>query len=118
MKVKAYIAGPYSGPDVCENVRNAIMTSDLLIDAGLAPFCPHLMHYQNIITPRSYQEWMSQCFEWISVCNCLIRLPGDSPGADQEVDYAKQCGLRIYYHLHDCIAAESIPNLNLCEGGP
>lgn len=118
MKVKCYIAGPYSDGDVGQNVRNAMLTADRLMDAGIAPYCPHLSHYQHILNPRPYAEWMSLCFEWISTCNCLLRLPGDSAGSDLEVDYAKQCGLRIYYHLHDCIAAESIPASAICEGGP
>lgn len=118
MKVKVYIAGPYSGGNVGENVRNAMLTADRIMDAGLIPYCPHLSHFQHILNPRPYSEWMAICLEWISTCNCLLRLPGDSPGADAEVEYAKQCGLRVYYHLHDLLSSESIPDLNLCEGGP
>lgn len=118
MKVKCFISGPYSQGNINENVRNAMMTFDRLVDAGLAPFIPHLYHYQDIMSPRDYNTWLSLTIEWINVCNCLIRLPGDSAGADLEVEIAKQHGLRIYHHLHDCIAAESIPAITYdCEGG-
>lgn len=119
MRVKVYIAGPYSSGDVGENVHNAMLTADRILDAGLIPYCPHLWHYQHIMTPRPQSEWLGLVMEWISMCNCIIRMPGDSAGADLEVDYAKQCGLRVYHHLHDLLAAETIPAVPSydCEGG-
>ena len=38
-------------------------------------------------------------------CDAVLRIPGDSKGADQDVEIAKQRGLSIYYHL------DEIPNV-------
>jgi hypothetical protein len=119
MKVKVYIAGPYTNVDVGTNVHNAMIAFDRLMDAGLVPFCPHWAHYQHIMSPRVYDEWLEYTMEWISICNCIVRLPGDSEGADREVELAKIMGLRVYHHIHDCIAAETIPMITHydTEGG-
>jgi hypothetical protein len=37
-------------------------------------------------------------------CDAILRIPGASKGADQDVEIAKQRGLKVYYHL------DEIPN--------
>lgn len=34
-------------------------------------------------------------------CDAVLRLPGESKGADQDVQIAKDLGLKIYYKLED-----------------
>ncbi len=38
-------------------------------------------------------------------CDAVLRLPGDSKGADQDVAIAKDRGLPVYYRLEDVPAA-------------
>jgi len=38
-------------------------------------------------------------------CHVVLRLPGESTGADNDVKVARQLGLNIYYRLEDIIAA-------------
>jgi len=39
-------------------------------------------------------------------CDAILRIPGDSKGADQDVEIAKQRGLKIYYNLNEIPNAE------------
>ena len=37
----------------------------------------------------------------LSMCDAVLRLPGDSNGADNDVRMAREWGLPIYYRLED-----------------
>ena len=45
---------------------------------------------------RDWTIWMAIDLELLSKCDALIRLPGDSKGADIEVDYAMANGIPVY----------------------
>lgn len=34
-------------------------------------------------------------------CDAILRIPGDSKGADQDVKIAKERGLKIYFHINE-----------------
>jgi hypothetical protein len=91
-----YVAAPYSKGDVEENVRVAITAAHTLMDAGYAPYCPHLSHYMHLQRPRDYEDWMALDFVWLTACNALVRLPGESSGADREVEFAKGYGIPVF----------------------
>ena len=102
-KIKVYIASPYTKGDVARNVFKALDMADILLDYGFVPFSPLLTHFQHIMFPRDYQEWLSYDMEWLNVCDCLLRLPGESNGADLEVAKAKEIGLPVFYELKDLL---------------
>jgi hypothetical protein len=54
-----------------------------------------------LVAPRPYQDWLNLDFEWLKVCDCVLRLEGESKGADQEVELAKSLGIRIVYNIND-----------------
>ena len=93
---KIYIAGPYSRPDPVVNVRAAIVVADELCAAGFVPFVPHLSHLWHLIAPKEYQTWLAYDLHWLSVCDAVIRLPGESPGADRECESARILGLPVF----------------------
>jgi hypothetical protein len=37
--------------------------------------------------------------EWLAVCDCVLRLPGESKGADAEVKFAQEIGKPVYYSI-------------------
>lgn len=106
MKKKAYVSGPYTKGDPCVNVHNAVMASNKLMDAGFVVFCPHLSHFWHSMTPRPYEDWMEIDLAFLPACDFLIRLPGDSKGADIEVAEARKAGLRVYYSMEDLLKNE------------
>ena len=99
--IKVYIASPYTKGDIALNVRKSLDVSDDLIQEGFAPFTPLLSHFQHIVHPRSYDEWMKLDLEWVSVCDCLLRLEGESSGADIEVQKAKLLQIPVFYSFEE-----------------
>jgi hypothetical protein len=95
-----YIAGPYSAdPDLC--TKRAIDAGHAVMDLGMCPIVPHLSHFMHMQRNRPYEEWMSIDFEYITTADFLWRLPGDSPGADREVELAKKLGIPVVSSLED-----------------
>jgi len=94
---RVYIAGPYTQGDPVVNVRRAVHVADALLDAGLLPFVPHLSHLWHLIHPRPYEDWLAYDLGWLAACDVLLRLPGESKGADVEVQKARRLGLPVFY---------------------
>lgn len=94
--MRIYIAGPYTKGDVAINVRNAIFAGNYVALLGHFPFIPHLSHFWHVVAPNEYDFWMRQDEEWLKVCDAILRLEGESAGADQEVRIAKELGLKVY----------------------
>jgi len=96
--IKVYIASPYTIGDVAVNVKRQIDMADRLMEKGFAPFAPLYSHFQHMVHPRPYQQWLEIDLEWIKVCDCVLRLDGESSGADKEVEFAKKIGKPVYYY--------------------
>lgn len=94
-----YIAGPYTKGVIATNIRNAIHAADMVRELGHVPFVPHLTHLWDIVSPRSYESWLDYDFHWLKKCDRLIRLDGESPGADREVVFAHENGIPVYAGL-------------------
>lgn len=96
-RTRVYIAGPYTGGDVAQNVARAMDVADELLSAGFAPFCPHLSHFLHLHHPHEYETWMDLDMAWLAACDVVLRLPGVSPGADREVAEAHEIGIPVVY---------------------
>ena len=103
-KTRVYVAGPYTQGDPAVNVRNAIQAGDDLMTAGYAVFIPHLSHFQHLLFPGPYQDWIDHDNEWVPACDAVLRLPGDSPGADKEVELAEHLGLPVFGSVKELCA--------------
>jgi hypothetical protein len=97
--IKIFISSPYSLGDVAINVKRQIDVADELINLGFAPYVPLLSHFQHLMRPRSQEDWERLDLEWINQCDCLLRLDGNSKGADIEVEYAKNCEVPVFYDI-------------------
>lgn len=102
--VRIYVAGPMSGSGKMEeNVRNAIAAADALVAIGLFPYVPHLTHFWNKISPHAYEEWLDMDLKWLAVCDAVLRLPGESPGAERETREAKRLGIPIFHSFDEIV---------------
>ena len=102
-KIKVYIASPYSLGDVAVNVRDQIITANTLMTLGYVPFVPLLSHFRHMMFPRNYVEWLNYAMEWIPVCDCMLRLPGKSKGADEEVALAVKLNIPVFHLIHEIV---------------
>lgn len=88
---KIYIAAPlYSSGDVEENMRKVCMFASVLRAYNFVPFVPHLNHYWNKISWWPEAEWLMWDLIWLSECDAIVRLEGESKGGDLEIAYARR----------------------------
>ena len=101
--IKVYIASPYTLGDIAVNVKLQIDTVDELMDLGFAPFAPLYSHFQHMVHPRSYKDWIDVDLEWVKACDCVLRIGGESKGAEGEVLLAKQLDKPVFYDIESLV---------------
>jgi hypothetical protein len=107
VKTIVYIASPYTKGDVAVNVRASLKVADELANLGYLPIAPLLSHFWHLMFPHPYEFWTELDLEWILHCDCLLRLPGESRGADKEVGFAAMHNLPVYYDLIELVLNQS-----------
>lgn len=50
-----------------------------------------------------YEDWYEQDLAWVAVSNAVLRLPGESTGADKEVEFATANGIPVFHDLKELI---------------
>lgn len=102
---RVYVAGPYTAdPAAC--TAAAIEAGNAVLDAGHAPFVPHLAHYwETLHGPRHYEDWMRIDLAWLTAADAVLRLPGESSGADRETQLAEALGIPVHHSLDDLLAS-------------
>jgi len=102
---RIYVAGPLSR-DPLGGTRAAVLAASRLMDAGHTPYVPHLSVLWEMISPRPYEDWIRMGLAWVAQCDALVRLPGESPGADREVAEARRLGLPLFEGVDAFLAAQ------------
>jgi len=98
-KITVYIASPYTKGDIAVNVKRQLDCVDVLMDLGFVPYAPLYSHFQHLVHPRPYQDWIDIDLVWVEICDCLLRLPGDSSGADNEIKWAEDLRKPVFYSI-------------------
>jgi len=100
-KARVYIAGPMTGGTgmnfSMKKIHEAIEAHFTLIEAGYAPHCPHLTVFCEFMQPNriTYEQWLELDECYIKDSDYVLRIPGKSPGADRECEYARSLGIPI-----------------------
>lgn len=102
-KIKVYVAAPYRKGDVVINVRKAIDAGETLVHHGFIPFVPHLTHFWHLVHSHDPEYWYSYDNYWLDCCDCLLRLPGESKGADDEMQRMLAQGKLVFLDLPSLI---------------
>lgn len=103
-KPMIYIAGPLRTgemPDV--GIRNALAYAEELMHYGFTPVVPHLHWFWNLLHLKTEETWLAHDFQIIMRCDALLRIPGASGGADQEVDFAIEIGRPVFTDINKLI---------------
>lgn len=99
---RVYIAGPYSSePWAC--THRAMELATAVLDAGYAPLLPHLTHFWHTSFPRAYEDWLELDLAWVAVAQAVLRIPGDSRGADREVALAESLSISVFHSLDELV---------------
>jgi hypothetical protein len=100
-----YIAGPLTVGGELRNVYRAIHAAERMRKLGLIPVVPHLFAFWDIVAPGAdYAEWLALDLKFLEKCDLVLRLPGESKGADVEVERAMALGLRVFTEESDVYA--------------
>lgn len=99
--MKIYIASPYTSGDTLQNVHRQIEAAEQLRAAGHLPFWPLHSHYWHELFPHDWKFWMDMDLEWIPHMDAVLRLPGESLGADMEVERAKDLRLPVFCSVEE-----------------
>jgi hypothetical protein len=104
-----YVSGPISKGDLAHNIQQGRDATIELMKAGYAVLLPHLTCFLESDTPChesgfAHDVWMENDLPWVAVSHALLRLPGESKGADQETSLAKQLGIPVYTSMTNLLA--------------
>lgn len=101
--IKVFLSSAYTKGRMNNNLFEHFDMGNKLIDAGFAPFIPLLNHYMEIHKLRDDKTWLSIDLEWLAQSDAVLRIPGDSDGADGEVARAEELGIPVFYTLESLI---------------
>ena len=97
LRQRIYISGPLtSSGNVLDNLARAMDAARALVAAGFAPFCPHLTYHVDPGETIPHATWMEIELPWGTVADGVLRLPGESLGADLEVEQAERLGIPVF----------------------
>ena len=100
MRPKVYVSGPLtSSGNVLENIEVAMAATRQLIAAGFALFCPHLTYHVDPAEEIPHSTWMEIELPWLRAADAVLRLPGESVGADIEVRHATAIGIPVFQSI-------------------
>lgn len=127
--LRVYIASAITQGDLAENVNRAVAAGVDLMTRGFAPIIPHLTVFtarpcsrvtslrdahepQTVMAVGTaaghdsvpYQTWIAVGRAHVAGCHAVLRLPGHSPGADEECGEAARLGLPVFTKVEDLVA--------------
>jgi hypothetical protein len=111
-KPTVYIASPYSKGDPAINAHFQCRIFDqLLTDGKVLPVAPLWSHFQHVLFPRPYQDWIDYDQSMLKLYDCCLRLAAtilelgyvkfESTGADAEVAKFKELSKPVFFSIED-----------------
>lgn len=99
--MKVYVAGKITGLDRSEAVAKFERAGKTLEGMGFSVLVPTVL---PLVDGMSHADYMHVCLAMIDICDAAVFLPDweDSPGAREEMDYAKRLGKKIYFWQDFC----------------
>lgn len=99
--VRVYISGPITKGDRNHNYYQAVQAERDLMRAGFAPLNP----MKTMVLPFAWDgefphaKWLQRDCAWVQVSDAVLRLPGESDGADQECACAEIHGVPVFHSI-------------------
>lgn len=126
-RTRVYVAGPIRKGDLFSNVKQADDAMNALMVLGFAPFNPMLSVYAGGVRRGEHvlyegnkppyaeadphaklvgvtaEDWLTMDLAWVEVSHAVLRLPGESTGADGEVAFARDNNVPVFYTLDELV---------------
>jgi hypothetical protein len=99
-----YVAGPITKGPLLDHVRAAFEAGSALIDAGFSVVLPHALCLFELAHPKDYATMMAVARPLVDGADALLRIPGESSGADREVEWAMLSGVPVFHTVDAVIA--------------
>lgn len=111
-KPVVYIGSPYSKGDPAINTHFQCKTFDrLLSDGKVTPVAPLWTHFQHLLFPRPYKDWVEYDLSLLHLYDACLRLSvtieelrysqSESSGADGEVAAFQRRSRPVFYSIAD-----------------
>lgn len=95
--LRVYLSGPITKGDRTENFRAFCLWQKVLMDKGFAVLNPGLSMLHPDAWTIAHEAWLQSDLPWIRVSDVVIRIPGESAGADREVEHAEEFGVPVFF---------------------
>lgn len=106
MRKLIYLAGPMALGNMADNIGQAWAAAERLRDAGFTPITPQDNFFGSIVGKRrSHAEWLDIDEPLVHVSAAVLRLPGESKGADREVEWATAAGIPVFHNVETLLFA-------------
>jgi len=109
-----YISSPYSLGDRAVNVHFQLETFDTLMNDGVVwPVAPLWSHFQHLMFPRPYADWLDYDLALLPRMDALLYLPAvfthpdftyiqeESKGCIAEISFCKRNHIPVYRNIAD-----------------
>lgn len=105
--IVVYIAGPVGERDEGREARVAagVETAARVLLAGFSVISPHLFCRIPGDELFDWDGWMKVCLALVERCDAVVRIPGESPGADKEVALARELAIPVFFSVEELLAA-------------
>lgn len=103
-KPVVYIAAPFSSDPWPNTVIACDMWHQLFVEDKVLPICPHWSFVQEKVSgdDLDWNDYMVYDIELINhTVDAILRLPGKSPGADMETEFAAQNNIPVFHSVED-----------------
>ncbi len=103
MRKIIYVAGPMTKGSMAHNVGQAVRAAVELIKRGFAPHVPHLWFYVEVHHDLTWSEMMEVDEPAVRSAAAVLRLPGESTGADRECEWARAAGIPVFHSVAEIV---------------
>lgn len=102
-RLRVYISGPITNGDRVLNFAQACAAQTELMQLGFAPLNPMLSMMHPAAWSIPHGEWLAADLPWVEMADCVLRLPGESVGADAECQHARRHNTPVFLSLADLV---------------